>query len=264
MEPTIWRSLPSGARAWDGDADELAAELAKLGAEAVAEFEDELERCVGLLETPEFSEAARRLAHDGTGIPIAGTALELLRYAVVAAGRERFEAVVADPERVAGLWNVEIGEDLEVVAEAALAIVDADGDGGPPVGSPGVRVNIGWGVGTGPEAVDQYQEAVDLDDELERALRSVLATPELLQVVGAIGCDQLRVMLSYWGPGWDPEGVRVRRSRNELQISVSRDAAHLPYVWDLDVLRSAVATEVSALVEIVDQALRARARKPRP
>jgi hypothetical protein len=273
-ESTLWQSLPGGAGAWDGDADALAAELAKLGAGTVAAFEDELERCVALLETSEFAEAARRLAHDGTGIPIAGTALEFLRYAVIAAGRERFEAVLADPERIAGRWNIDIGESLEAVTEAALAMIDPESDDAPPAGSvvvpPSVRVNIGWGFGSGPDAADQYEQVplddsksseLDLAADLENALRLAVASPGWVRTVGKIGFDHLWVMLEYWGPKWEAEGARAQRRRNEMQVIVTRDAARLPYVWDIDLLRSAAAAEVTAIVEVVGGVLHTRGQK---
>jgi hypothetical protein len=83
-----------------------------LSGEEIVGFHEQLRRAVAALDTPAHR---RQPVADLTGAvpgPLSEDGCEDARLAVVAAGRRRWAEVVADPAMMAGVWPLELGEEL--------------------------------------------------------------------------------------------------------------------------------------------------------
>lgn len=113
-EDTFWQLVdrPGGAR-------QLSAALRRLSAAELVGFHESL--CAAVTAVDTAAHRAQPVADLSGGTPghLSDDAFEDLRLAVVAAGRTRWAAAVADPSTVAGVWPLAAGEEFgHAVAEA--------------------------------------------------------------------------------------------------------------------------------------------------
>lgn len=110
----------------DGRAEEpglsrLSTALAATSPERITGFADRLAEVLHALDTPgHFGQEVRDLEDppDAPTMPLSEDTFLYLRCAVVAAGRRAYGIVLADPDRLAGAWQMD-GESLLYVAEEA-------------------------------------------------------------------------------------------------------------------------------------------------
>ncbi|WP_426241417.1 DUF4240 domain-containing protein [Nocardioides sp. LHG3406-4] len=132
MNEVFWNQIAilGGTVSEDGVV-RLATALAEGRLEEIWDFEAGMVPALNELETTTFYRAAREVVDDGTGSPLTDDAIDSLKYAIIAAGRERFEGILEQPHAVAGSWDLDDAEDLAAVAAQALDMRNSSGDAIP-------------------------------------------------------------------------------------------------------------------------------------
>lgn len=106
----------------DGDPEVLVERLAAMPVEAITGFADRLAEALYGLDTPELADQpvwdADQDPEADKPLPLSDDAFLYVRCAVVATGREAYERVRADPEALAGQWDLD-WEDLLYLAPRA-------------------------------------------------------------------------------------------------------------------------------------------------
>ena len=137
-EDEFWRLADLAGR----DAVEaLVADLAGRGGAEIVAFHERLRTAMAALDTEEHrGQPVGDVCGGALSLPAEDT-FEDLRAAVVAAGRQRWQAAVADPATLSGRWPLALGEEFAVAASQAYEIAT----GGP-------WPNLGLGTPHDPDA----------------------------------------------------------------------------------------------------------------
>ena len=115
----------------DHDVDALRASLATQSGQEIFSFWDHLVACVSALNTEEYFDQAPVDVGDDPAdpLPLGDDAFLDVRIAVVAHGREIYEAVLTNPSRFGTVWPFELGEVL--IAAVSEAIEESTGEPWP-------------------------------------------------------------------------------------------------------------------------------------
>lgn len=104
----------------------LVAELAGRGGAEIVAFHERLRTAMAALDTEEHRSQPVGDVHGGALFPPSEDTFEDLRAAVVASGREQWQAMVADPATLSRRWPLALGEEFAVAAAEAYELATGD------------------------------------------------------------------------------------------------------------------------------------------
>ncbi|MFJ9895394.1 DUF4240 domain-containing protein [Streptomyces sp. NPDC091280] len=273
VETTIWHQL----RVLDGKADEdsvdrLVAELGKQGEADILAFSEALAEALWQLDTERhFNQPVRDIDDpEDELLPLSSDTFLYLRCAVVAAGRQRYDQVLADPSALAGEWDFSEAELLlEAAPQAYEAVTGLAWDHETAL-SPETGSNpTGW-----PTA--QHQSHVPTDDDgppwlafslgldegvslsleelLDEAAERVQADPEWRTWYDSLGVEEVEIFPLYTTGQSAPPKIRKGRRRVVAEFTRSTSELRRSSLTDSENAEA----EIRELLQATRDALEAR------
>jgi len=205
---------------------ELTDRVALLPRPEVAAFAEHLAAALAALDTgPHRRQVVRDVSepHGGPALPTSEETFLFVRCAVVAAGRQAWARVVAEPPRLAGAWHLVDGELLlTVVPEVQARVFDAP----PPPAAPGPRRarHSRWLVGSA--GFDRgVPESPRYGAQVRELVEAIETDPAWRAWWSAAGLDELELVPFH--TGHEPPARTLRRARRRIEATLTLDGDRL-------------------------------------